>query len=171
MEYSYPVNIFILDHSASRAAEMLCDNHVCKMVIESAQMLCGAFPDGTAPYKRAYYHHPCSVWTRACRENYEWHLRHAQSIAHQYEIRYGREHRSAPAIDWCTTMYPLLQLPSLGHMTPFAQAMPDEHRDPNAVVAYRSYYADKRRFARWRRGVVHPSWWPFPNEALTKIQR
>jgi len=148
---------------------MLCDNHVCKMVVESAQMLCAIFPDGKAPYKRSYYHHPCTVWTRTCFENYVWHLNHAHEIAWQYEIRYNRENKASRAIDWCSAHFMSLNLPVFGQIAPFAQAMPAHHKDPCAVQAYRSYYADKRVFARWRRGVTHPAWWPYPNETQMKI--
>ena len=33
------MNIFILDKSPVKAAQMLCDRHVPKMIVESAQML------------------------------------------------------------------------------------------------------------------------------------
>ena len=33
------MNIFVLDRNPSRAAHMMCDKHVVKMIIESAQML------------------------------------------------------------------------------------------------------------------------------------
>lgn len=47
-----------------------------------------------------------------------------------------------------------------GELTEFAQAMPDECRQPNVVLAYRIYYkVDKSRFAKWDRGREAPSWW------------
>ena len=36
------MNIFILDEDPKRAAEYHCDKHVCKMILESGQMLCTA---------------------------------------------------------------------------------------------------------------------------------
>ena len=46
-------------------------------------------------------------------------------------------------------------------MTDFAQAMPDEYKDEDAVTAYRTYYInDKQRFAKWEKGVPTPDWWP-----------
>ena len=36
-------------------------------------------------------------------------------------------------------------------LTPFAQAMPDEYKNPDAVVAYRQYYVgEKYRFLNYR---------------------
>ena len=34
------MNIFALDKSPEVSAEMACDKHVVKMILESAQMLC-----------------------------------------------------------------------------------------------------------------------------------
>ena len=42
-------------------------------------------------------------------------------------------------------------------MTPFAQAMPDEYKDDDAVVAYRRYYKSKDNI-RYRKTDV-PTWW------------
>jgi len=40
-------------------------------------------------------------------------------------------------------------------MTPFAQAMPDQYRDDDAVVAYRNYYVgEKGEIAQWTRRSV-----------------
>ncbi len=33
------MNIFVLDENPIRAAEMMCDKHIPKMVVESAQMM------------------------------------------------------------------------------------------------------------------------------------
>lgn len=45
-----------------------------------------------------------------------------------------------------------------GKLTPFAQAMPDQYKDQNVVVAYRRYYInEKTRFAKWKSGN-EPIW-------------
>jgi hypothetical protein len=43
-------------------------------------------------------------------------------------------------------------------LTPFAQAMPDEYRDDDAVKAYQAYYHSKQ-FAKWEKGTPAPDWW------------
>lgn len=46
-----------------------------------------------------------------------------------------------------------------GKITPFAQAMPDEYKNSNPVIAYRQYYlAEKIRFAKWN-FTEEPEWW------------
>jgi len=53
--------------------------------------------------------------------------------------------------------------------SPFAQAMPDEYKNEDAVTAYRTYYInDKQRFAKWERGVDAPDWW---KEKVNEIHR
>ena len=58
------MNIFKLDESPVVSAKYACDKHVVKMILESAQMLCAVHPEGTAPYKRSFYNHPCTKWVR-----------------------------------------------------------------------------------------------------------
>ena len=36
------MNIFYVDRDPVKAAQMMCDKHIVKMILESAQMLCTA---------------------------------------------------------------------------------------------------------------------------------
>ena len=51
-------------------------------------------------------------------------------------------------------------MPNIGP-TPFAQAMPDEYKQEDAVEAYRAYYmGDKAAFAKWEWPTAQtPYWW------------
>lgn len=165
------MNIFVLDENPVTAAQMHCDTHVCKMVIESAQMLCGVFPDGEAPYKRAYYHHPCSKWTRASMANYSWHLLLAEELSKEYTHRYGKIHKCNAAIEWCANHVLELDLPKIG-LTSFAQAMPDQYKNDNVVQAYRAYYlGEKARFAKWRHARSAPDWWLQVHPKTPQLQK
>lgn len=95
------MNIFVLDTDPTKAAQSVCDKHCGKMLLEAAQLLCAAFPQGAAPYKRTHYNHPCAVWTRATSENFRWAAVHAMALADEYEYRYGRRHASSGVILWC----------------------------------------------------------------------
>jgi hypothetical protein len=149
------MNIFVLDKNPHVAAMCACDRHVIKMILESAQMLCSVQPEGTAPYKRAFYNHPCTKWVRASSANYDWLIEHARALCTEYSRRYGKVHKSEKVIDWCDANRP--KLPD-GGLTPFAQAMPEEYKNEDAVEAYRTYYRnDKRRFATWK-DVDPPTW-------------
>ena len=143
------MNIFVLDRDPYKAAHQMCDKHVVKMILESAQMLCSAYPDGDAPYKRAFYNHPCTKWSRASIQNYDWLLDHAVGLLNEYNDRYAKTHKSESVIGWCDKYSRTLNLPDIG-LTNFAQAMPEEYKNDCAVKAYRDYYnGEKAHFAKW----------------------
>jgi hypothetical protein len=155
------MNIFVLDLDPELAAQQLCDKHVPKMVLETAQLLCSVWPPGEAPYKRTHYNHPCAKWTRASIDNFLWLLSYGEAISREYALRFGREHASAAVIAWCAAhVDELLEvLPDVG-VTQFAQAMPSRYKVPgDPVAAYRRYYlGEKERFCKWERGRRGPSW-------------
>ena len=143
------MNIFVVDENPRLAAQQLCDKHVVKMILESAQMLCSPFGEGEAPYKRTHYNHPCTKWIRESVQNYEWLLTHAYELCEEYFLRYGKIHKSLDTIDWCDNHCQKLNLPN-EILTPFVQAMPDEYKNDDAVQAYRDYYnGEKAYFAKW----------------------
>jgi hypothetical protein len=152
------MNIFVVSYDPVTAAKELCDKHVVKMIAESAQMLCCAYPDGEAPYKRAYYNHPCTVWARETMGNFDWLTDHALALCSEYTCRYGRIHKSEEVITWCRDNIRKLEF-SGWNLTPFPQAMPDEYKDKDcAVTAYRAYYnAEKASFAKWSKSEK-PDW-------------
>lgn len=156
--YSNYVNIFVLSEDPIEAARMMCDKHVIKMILESGQMLCAAHPEGIAPWKRSHYSHPCTVWTRTSRSNYEWLAAHALTLCEEYTKRYGRRHGAEDVILWCAENIPN-NIPE-GCLTPFVVAIKDRkyHRS-TTVESYRAYYlGDKVRFARWKH-CPPPDWW------------
>ena len=151
------MNIFAVDKDPKISAQQLCDKHVVKMILESAQMLCSAYPNGDAPYKRAFYNHPCTIWARESQENYEWLLTHAYAMCQEYTRRYGKVHKSIDASEWCQKNYINLRLPQKG-LTNFAQAMQKQYKNKCSVTAYRSYYnGEKAGFATWKKRKT-PNW-------------
>jgi len=182
------MNIFVLDKNPLSAAHQMCDKHIPKMIVESAQMLCTAHricdPIGeyldlgkngrkikrwkhendlnaSKPtlYKAAMINHPCNVWLRESVQNYTWLSLHAMQLLTEFKQRFENNHKSSSVIRWCAVNLPN-NIPDIDQ-TPFAQAMPDEYKDSNcAVNAYRSYYVgDKARFAKWEKKNNEPYWW------------
>lgn len=138
---------------------MLCDKHLIKMILESAQLLCGPYEPGEAPYKRTHYNHPCSKWIRESKDNYLWLYRHAVAMCSEYYKYYKKTHKCNWIIFWCTENMEKLNLPEIG-LTPFVQAMPEEYKQSDCVQAYRNYYiGEKASFAKWSRGRKIPDWW------------
>lgn len=181
------MNIFILDSDATVAAHMMCDKHVVKMILESCQLLSTAHHvlDGEQVViksdKRKYtsysngndnickctmINHPCTIWTRTSRDNYLWLWKHTYSLCKEYTRRYGKVHAMEKML--MDELYnPPRNIPK-GKVTPFAQAMPDQYKDQNAVVAYRKYYInEKTRFAKWKAGN-EPKW--FTNKSYDVVE-
>ena len=161
------MNIFILHSDPRLAARMLCDKHCSKMIVETAQMMAagliahGVEPNempltkGGTPYRGGYANHPCTRWSYESRANFVWLAQHGWWLCQEYTLRYGKVHACQSPIE---QMWFLDKRITEGELTPFAQAMPDEFRDDDAVVAYRAYYHSKQ-FAKWNKGTPAPDWW------------
>ena len=144
------MNIFILDTNPVLAAQMQCDKHCVKQVLESAQILSTV---AGGPYKPTHANHPCVLWAGANKTNYNWLARHAIALCEEYTRRYGRRHKSQDVIEQ------LQQAPNLPvGITPFVQCMPEQFKDRDTVTAYRRYYHSKSDFAVWKLGN-EPYWW------------
>ena len=156
------MNIFYLHKSPTVAAQHMCDKHVVKMILESAQLLCTAHhicpSDAVRPekfYKKTHTNHPCAIWTRNCIGNYKWLCDHAQSLLDEYTYRYGKTHASTSVISWCVSNIP--DIPD-GELTDIAQCMPDEYKSNDPVIAYRNYYNKaKSHLHNWKRRQI-PHW-------------
>jgi len=149
------INIFILHTDPAKAARDHCDRHVVKMMLETAQLLCSVHEPGEAPYRRTHYNHPCSVWTRASRQNYDWLVRLGLALADEYAVRYGKVHKSRAVVEWAEQHVP--DLSGTGQ-TPFVLAMPEEYKGDCPVRAYRAYYRAEKGWARWDRAGNVPEW-------------
>ena len=77
-------------------------------------------------------------------------------INSEYGYRYGgKNHKSAQVIN---ELQEPKNLPRIG-LTPHAQAMPDELKRQDAILAYRDFYMlDKAVFASWKYRK-RPDWW------------
>jgi len=155
------MNIFVLDLDPQKAARYHCDQHVVKMVLETAQLLSGVLPYQSGIYRPTHLKHPCALWVRESHENFMWLAALGEALAQEYTWRFNKKHKSLGVITKCMELEASThRLISRGCVSPFAQCMPDEYRvHANPVQAYRNYYlGDKAAFATWKNGK--PSWWP-----------
>ena len=153
------MNIFVLDENPEIAAKQACDKHIIKMSLETAQLLCSSHMKDSAPYKQSHVNHPCAIWTRTSRDNYEWLVVHGLALCDEYTRRYGKVHKSRGVIEWARDNVGRVAFSGTG-LTPFAQAMPEIYRSLSAVEAYRKYYLnDKKPFATWKSPASPPQWW------------
>ena len=155
------MNIFVLDTDPKKCAVYHNDKHVVKMILETAQLLCGSHhvteSQYEIPYKLSHKNHPCSIWVRECIENYIWLCDLGLELCEEYTYRYGKRHKSQDIIEWCLMNTP--NIPEKGDVTPFALAMPDECKVGTAIDSYRAYYMlEKRNLASWKNRQT-PEWY------------
>ena len=150
------MNLFVTDLCPKASAIALADRHVVKMAVETAQILSSAIRL-RAPafsydvlYKPTHFKHPGVKWVADSRANADWAVLHGIALCEEYRHRYGRTHASLDVIFAADDL--LVHIPD-GRLTPFAQAMDDDLRQPDAVAAYRAYlnrkYASWGNMARW----------------------
>lgn len=94
------MNIFFIDENPDKAARMLSDKHVVKMILESCQLLATAHrisdemnsENTNILPKATHINHPCSIWTRESVSNYKWLYLHFCSLLDEYTKRYTKKH-------------------------------------------------------------------------------
>jgi hypothetical protein len=183
------MNLFILDQNPITAAQLQCDKHVPKMIVESAQMLSTAHRilDGELGrrrsksgktmvrywehpssnwenilYKAVHTGHPCTVWTMESSDNYFWHYNHFVALCDEYTYRYDKLHKSDRELREILSHLPD-NIPR-GNQTAFKLAMKSnpECMFEDAVKSYRAFYQTKQhRFNMiWTKRSV-PEWFQY----------
>ena len=160
------MNIFFLDYDVKKCAQYHCDKHVVKMILETAQLLCGVHHAVSkdvenVPYKLSHKNHPCAIWTRESLSNYLYLCELGLELCNEYTYRYGKRHKSQEVILWC-----ILNRPKIGDIgfTEPPKAMPDEYKVDCVIQSYRNYYMGaKSGFAVWK-NREKPLW--FENKAV-----
>ena len=162
------MNRFIIEDTPHKIASSLCDQHVVKMPLEEAQMLCTALwhhaPDYAKEhdlYKPVHQKHPCTLWAMENRLNYQWAFTLYDAMLSEYGKRYHKIHGASKHYtalfngikfvpDWKNFLTPHPQCFS-GH--------DDLKTDENfPIEAYRKFYiVDKSRFARYKY-TQKPTW-------------
>jgi hypothetical protein len=156
-----PVNVFWLDEDPRLAARYHCDQHVNKMLLEAAQMLCTAARENGLEaeflYRSTHVDHPVTRWATESRANWLRLREHAAALNAEFVERYGKEGDHASwavieRIDPDAIAFPAEE------PTPRPQAMPERYRRSDTVEAYRAYYAgEKAEWAEWNH-TDEPPW-------------
>jgi hypothetical protein len=168
------MNLFYLHKDPVQSAEMHCDKHVVKMIIEYAQMLSTAHRmlDGTqytdassgrriqrwrldnsnmdgVLYKASHINHPSTRWVRENAIQYQYAYDMFTALCDEYTYRYGKIHLTD------TKLRDLLnEIPNnitLGSYSEPPQCMPEDVKVQNdSISAYHKYYQEyKKDFAVW----------------------
>lgn len=178
------MNIFYLHECPIAAANMHCDKHVRKMIIEYCQLLSTAhrvldgeeYNDKTKNnrkikrwrlhdsrrekilYKATHVNHPSAKWVRQSTTNYIWVYECCRELCKVYNRATNKTHGSEAVLNR------LYETPDnirgafqLNQKAP-PQAMPEEYHRNDTVEAYREYYiCDKAYMATWKYTEV-PLW-------------
>lgn len=186
------MNIFALDSSPIISAQMMCDKHVVKMVIETAQLLSTAhrmidgimYVDKTANgrsikrwrlsdnrenllYKASHINHPSNIWARQTNNNYNWLYCHFVGLCKEYTYRYGKIHLTEAKLSNMLRSPP--NYIEVGPLTRKPQAMPDQYKREKSEDAYKAYYiGEKHGFAKWTRRPA-PFWWANATKELEGV--
>ena len=156
------MNIFYLDNHPDDAAEMHCDKHCVKMLLDYAQMLSTAHRelDGNVPdilYKSTHKNHPSTIWTRSSKQHYDWLFRLFRMLSAEYTLRYGKIHKTWEKLGKILETAPK-NIVENGWSDP-PQCMPDHCKKPDTIDAYRNYYlTEKASFSTWNYSK-QPTWW------------
>jgi hypothetical protein len=184
------MNIFVLSESPYDSAAMMCDRHVVKMILESAQMLSTAhrvldgqeYFDKTKNgrnikrwkldderedilYKASHVNHPSNVWVRENLSHYSWLYDHFFALCTEYTRRYDKVHATETKLLFVLNKAPKNVCEGTFKLPP--QCMPEQYKQFSTTKAYQAYYiGDKNGFAKWTNRRV-PRWWSeaYPGDA------
>lgn len=157
------MNIFVLSNDPRECAQIHCDKHVVKMIVEYAQLLStahrvldgDAWADEVSLYKKTHVNHPCAVWARQSNNNYIWLHCLLTALCDEFEYRRNKKHSTSKILCYLTNL-PLSI--DVGPLTLKPLCMPDEYKvDNDPVKSYRNYYKHgKAGVVSWKWGRSEP---------------
>ena len=167
------MNIFFLSWNIDYCVRHHCDKHVVKMIIEYAQQLSTSHRvlDGKKKiviqnnrrlaryivdnekkndvlYKASHINHPCNIWVRASKPNYEFLYKLFSALCDEYTYRYGKIHMTDTKLRELLKDPPV-NIENVGLLKP-PLAMPEEYKERSVIKSYRKFYiGDKKKFAKY----------------------
>jgi len=152
------MNIFVTSSCPVESAKYLDNKRKIKMALESTQMLATALnvSGGNTPYRTAHLNHPCSIWARESRQNWNWLYDHGMALCSEYKRIYNREHACVKVLLHMKDQVDCL--PDVG-LTPFVNCARSKEKGLDYTMvndihlAYREYLA-----SRWEGDKRKPEW-------------
>lgn len=171
------MNIFVLDENPRIAAQMHCDKHIPKMIIEHAQMMAAAYYSTIGIFrKKEFPQNQKEIdalfkgWPRKKEDGSEWHY----SVSHvnhpctiwtrgslqnfNWLLECTEELCTEYSRRWENREHSIIKIvnwmknnpPDLidAWLTPFAQAMPICYKSQDPISSYRRYYAFKTSYMK-----------------------
>jgi hypothetical protein len=145
------MNIFATSSCPIESAKALDDKRVIKMILESAQLLSSAIwlNGGKGPYRLTHANHPCTIWVRTSKANYNWLLTHYKALLNEYTNRYSKTHKCASLLTTLTEGANYLPNDTLN---PFVNCT--SYKELDIHTAYKLYLNDK-----WDSAKRSPTWY------------
>lgn len=144
------MNIFVTSADPVACASYLDDKRVVKMILESCQLLCTTLnlKGIDSPYKSTHVNHPCSIWTRNSRQNYEWLLSHMEALCNEYTFRYNKTHKCN---SYLGMLYDNREVLNASGLSEFVNCTP--YKDMQVFEAYKKTLTEK-----WTNDKRPPTW-------------
>lgn len=156
------MNIFVTDPCPVKSAQALDDLRLNKMILESVQMCAVALAengcpqlelpqkkDGTPFKATGWGKHPCTVWVKQSRANYEWLVEHTGALITEMYRRRGTlhsMHRNMPGLIEGRKYMPLSGPSEYANSSMFKN-------NPDVIQAYR-----ETMVVKWNNDVRVPRW-------------
>ena len=155
------MNIFSVNKDPVFSARQLCNKHVIKMPTESMQMLHTAFEKNK--FKLFNPQHPCSVWARQSKDNFNWLIEHGLALCDEYKNRYLRKHKAQESIEWVRDNQNQLDFAE-SKLTPFPRCFSEFKAELDKTIedthlAYQEFYNLDKTWAQWHSLEKIPAWW------------
>lgn len=152
------MNIFVTSPCPAKSASYLDNKRKVKMALESTQMLATALNVNgrQTPYKTGHLNHPCTIWARQSRQNWNWLFDHALVLCFEYERIYKKQHACLKVLEQMQRQETCL--PDVG-LTKFANCARSKEKgidytmEDDVFLAYQLYLGD-----RWNTDIRTPEW-------------
>lgn len=169
------MQIFFINTTQKGIAQDQCDQHCVKQILETMQMLSTVWYVHSREKYDEYYakgwlikpwtvpSHPSIMWIRQSKANYHWTVQLLFELLVEFRFRRKKGHSYEKyAVHLVNDISIAPDLPDVGFvsMSKEFQALPDELKHDDPVIAYRAFYLhDKKKFAVWKWGRNPPEWW------------
>lgn len=170
------LNLYALHANPFVAGTMQHDIHTRKMFLEDTQMgatVCrglgfddadlieyGIVTKAGTPYKSTHAKHPCVLWILESPANRGWFIAHLITVSAECQLRFKKVYAcTSPAMGIARLLTDNDLVANWQDHTPFAQAMPEEYHNEDAVQAYRDYYLGDKMEQMNSQGILKPSTW------------
>ena len=168
------MNLFFLSHRLEVSPTLLCDKHIVKMILETAQLLWCAwhcqypnldqYPHPIKVYRKTHTNHPTSIWVRACEAHYQYAIYYGMLACLEYTKRYHKVHACQKHFEYLNHLgFPgndsnesqkektILATKDIPHglqyiplCMPHEHIVYDEQKQPLGIASYQKYYISKQ---------------------------